>query len=217
MDFQDAQSRMIEDQLLPRGVRDELVINAFRAVPRQDFVPMEYRDEAYADYPLPIGHGQTVSQPYMVALQTQCLALKGGERVLEIGTGSGYQAAILSRIAKEVYSVERFAELAAAAEARMKKLGYLNFKIKVGDGTLGWEERAPYDGIVVTAGAPGIPPDLVKQLKEGGRLVIPIRSELGQVLTIVEKHGTDIKTMEVCGCVFVPLIGKEGWKEREQA
>lgn len=215
MDFRESQSRMVEDQLLPRGVRDELVISAFKSVPRQDFIPAEYQDEAYADYPLPIGHGQTISQPYMVALQTQCLALKGGEKVLEVGTGSGYQAAILSRIAKEVYSVERFSEFAAAAEARMKKLGYLNFKVKVGDGTLGWEEHAPYDGIVVTAGAPGIPPDLVKQLKEGGRLVIPIGSEFGQVLTIAEKHGTNIKTAEVCGCVFVPLIGKEGWKERE--
>ena len=215
MDSREAQARMIEDELLPRGIRDELVISAFRSVPRQDFVPAEYQSEAYADYPLPIGHGQTISQPYMVALETQCLALKGGEKVLEIGTGSGYQAAILSRIAKEVYSVERFAGLAAGSEARMKKLGYLNVMVKVGDGTMGWEEHAPYDGIVVTAGAPGIPPGLVKQLKEGGRLVIPIGSEFGQVLTIAEKHVADIKTTEVCGCVFVPLVGKEGWKERE--
>ena len=214
MDFTEAQSRMVEEQLSPRGIRDKLVIAAFGSVPRHDFIPPEYQGDAYADYPLPIGEGQTISQPYMVALMTQCLGLKGGERVLEIGTGSGYQLAILSRIAKEVYSVERFAGLAAGAEARMKRLGYLNFVIKVGDGTLGWEEHAPYDGIVVTAGAPGIPPGLLKQLKDGGRLVIPVGGELSQVLTIAEKHGADIKTAEICGCAFVPLIGREGWRER---
>lgn len=213
MDFmENARSRMVDEQLLSRGIQDELVLNAFRSVPRHDFVPPEYLDSAYGDHPIPIGERQTISQPYMVALMTQCLALKGGERVLEIGTGSGYQMAILSRIVKEVYSVERFAGLAAAAEARIKRLGYTNSMIKVGDGTLGWEENAPYDGIVVTAGAPDTPPSLLRQLKDGGRLVIPVGGQFGQVLTVAEKHGAGIKTAEVCGCTFVPLIGKEGWK-----
>ena len=214
MDPQEALSRMVEEQLLPRGIRDELVIGAFKFVPRHDFVPPGHRSDAYADHPIPIGHGQTISQPYMAALQTECLALKGGERVLEIGTGSGYQTAILSRIAKEVYSIERFDGLAVEAGARMNKLGYSNFAIKVGDGTLGWEEHAPYDGIVVTAGSPGIPPALLRQLKDSGRLVIPVGGEFSQVLTVARKSGGDIKITEVCGCTFVPLIGKEGWKER---
>ena len=204
---------MVEVQLRSRGVSDKIVLDTFNIVPRHEFVPGEYRDSAYADHPVPIGAGQTISQPYMVALMTQCLGLRGGERVLEIGTGSGYQLAILSRIAKEVYSVERFPDLASTAGARMKKLGYSNFAIKVGDGTLGWEEHAPYDGIVVTAGAPDVPPGFLKQLKDGGRLVIPVGGEFGQILMIAEKRGTDIKTTEVCGCTFVPLIGKEGWKD----
>ncbi|MCX5679931.1 MAG: protein-L-isoaspartate(D-aspartate) O-methyltransferase [Candidatus Omnitrophica bacterium] len=214
MDFAEARSAMVEGQLLPRGIRSGLVIDAFKSVPRHDFVLPKYLDDAYSDYPLPIGSGQAISQPYMVALMTQCLALKGGERVLEVGTGSGYQTAILSRIVKEVYSVERFASLVTVAEARMKRLGYANFTIKVGDGTMGWEEHAPYDGIVVTAGAPGIPSDLLKQLKDGGRLVIPLGGEFSQVLTVAEKRGADIETTEICKCVFVPLVGKEGWSER---
>lgn len=148
----------------------------------------------------------------MVALMTECLRLKGGERVLEVGTGSGYQAAILAELVKEVYSVERFEGLADTARKKLDSLGYRNIKIKVGDGTLGWEEEAPYDGIIVTAGAPGIPESLVKQLKDGGKLVIPIGSGgFGQVLTVVEKIGKSIRTSEICGCMFVPLIGKEGW------
>lgn len=215
MDFKVARSMMVNEQLRARGINDALVLAAFGLVPREDFVGEEYRDSAYDDHPLPIGHDQTISQPYMVALMTQCLALKGGEKILEIGTGSGYQASILSRVAKEVYSVERFPELASEAETRIKNLGYLNFSIKVGDGTLGWEEHAPYDGIVVTAASPGIPPSLVRQLKDGGRLVLPVGGEFGQVLTIAEKHGSGIKTAEVCGCTFVPLVGKEGWPEHE--
>lgn len=214
MDFAEARSVMVEEQLVARGIRDERVIDAFRTVPRHDFVPLEYMDEAYDDHPIPIGGGQTISQPYMVALMTQCLGLKGGERILEIGTGSGYQAAILSRIAKEVYSVERFVNLAREAQKKMDKLGYSNFRVKAGDGTLGWEENSPYDGIIVTAGAPAIPPSLLKQLKDGGRLVIPVGGQFSQVLTIAERHGADIKTAEAGGCVFVPLIGKEGWSER---
>ncbi len=202
---------MVEEQLIPRGITDKSVLGAFRKVPRHEFVPEEYRDNTYGDYPLPIGDSQTISQPYMVALMTECLGLKGDECVLEIGTGSGYQMAILAEITKEVYSVERLEGLAASATKAMEHLGYKNFKIKIGDGTLGWGEHAPYDGIIVTAGAPGIPESLVRQLKERGRLVIPIGGQLSQVLTIVEKIGASVKTNAVCGCVFVPLVGKEGW------
>jgi protein-L-isoaspartate(D-aspartate) O-methyltransferase len=202
---------MVVQQLIPRGIQEEKVLDAFRKVLRHEFVPEEFRSSAYNDYPLPIGDKQTISQPYMVALMTECLALKGGERVLEIGTGSGYQMAILAEIAGEVYSVERFGSLAAAAEATLTRLGYTNCTIKTGDGTLGCEEHAPYDGIVVTAGAPGIPDSLVRQLKVGGRLVIPIGGRFSQVLTVVEKTGGPIRVEEVCGCVFVPLVGKDGW------
>lgn len=211
--FESERKWMVQTQLIPRGISDKLVLDAFRKVPRHMFVPDAFADSAHNDYPLPIGGGQTISQPYMVALMTECLGLKGGEKVLEIGTGSGYQMAILAEIAGEVYSVERLQELADAAGRHLEALGYKNCFIKVGDGTLGWEEKAPYDGIVVTAGAPKIPPSLVRQLKEGGRLVIPVDCGFGQVLTIVERHGPSFKTNEVCGCVFVPLIGKEGWPE----
>lgn len=215
MDYARARFEMVEGQLIPRGIKSPEVLNAFRTVPRHEFVGRRYRDEAYSDHPLPIGEGQTISQPYMVALMTERLRLKGADKVLEVGTGSGYQAAILSRIAGEVYSVERFPALATMAASTMKLLGYSNFKLKVGDGTMGWEEFAPYDGIVVTAGSPIVPPTLLKQLKDGGRMVIPVGGELGQILTVVEKRGDLFKADEVCGCVFVPLIGKEGWRENE--
>jgi protein-L-isoaspartate(D-aspartate) O-methyltransferase len=162
---------------------------------------------------MPIGSNQTISQPYMVALMTESLSLKGGESVLEIGTGSGYQAAILAQIAKDVYSVERFKELAAGAQRTLARLGYGNISIKVGDGTLGWPEHAPYDGIIVTAGSPGVPPSLVKQLKGGGRMLIPVGAgAFGQILTLVERVGNAVRTSEICACAFVPLIGKEGWE-----
>jgi protein-L-isoaspartate(D-aspartate) O-methyltransferase len=205
---------MIAEQLIPRNISDKTVLEAFRKVPRHEFVPEDMRQYAYNDYPLPIGENQTISQPYMVALMTECLKLKGGEKVLEVGTGSGYQAAILGEMAGEVYSVERFKELADKASKVLGSLGYKNIHIKVGDGTIGWSEFAPYDGIVVTAGAPDIPESLVKQLKDGGRLIIPVdRGGFGQTLTLVEKTGRTVKTSDVCACTFVPLIGKEGWAE----
>ena len=207
-------SAMIAEQLIPRNISDKTVLEAFRKVPRHEFVPEDMRQYAYNDYPLPIGENQTISQPYMAALMTECLKLKGGEKVLEVGTGSGYQAAILGEMAVEVYSVERFKELADKASKVLGSLGYKNIHIKVGDGTLGWIEFAPYDGIVVTAGAPDIPESLVKQLKDGGRLIIPVdRGGFGQTLTLVEKTGRTVKTSDVCACTFVPLIGKEGWAE----
>ncbi|MBI5143834.1 MAG: protein-L-isoaspartate(D-aspartate) O-methyltransferase [Candidatus Omnitrophica bacterium] len=211
MNFDEMRRRMIEEQLIPRGISDKRILEAFGKVPRHEFIPEEFWESAYNDYPLPIGENQTISQPYMVALMTECLNLKGGERVLEIGTGSGYQMAILAEIAKEVYSVERFQGLADNAKKVLERLGYANCRIKSGDGTLGWEEYASYDAIIVTAGAPGIPESLMRQLKDGGRLVIPIGGGFSQALTIVEKKGRSITTREVCGCVFVPLVGKEGW------
>jgi len=214
VDFDKLRASMVIEQLMPRNISDKAVLEAFRKVPRHEFVPAELRHIAYSDHPLPIDDDQTISQPYMVALMTECLKLKGGDKVLEVGTGSGYQAAILGSIAGEVYSIERFKDLADKADKVLKGLGYRNIHIKVGDGTPGWSEFAPYDGIVVTAGAPNIPESLVKQLKDGGRLVIPIDSGgFGQILTLVERSGSSIKTSEICACTFVPLVGKEGWPE----
>lgn len=213
LDFNKMRHAMVEEQLIRRGISDEKVLAAFRKVPREKFVPMDYQQNAYDDYPIPIGENQTISQPYMVALMTQCLEFRGGEKVLEIGTGSGYQMAILAEIAGKVYSVERLEGLAKRSQGTLSALGYKNCKIKTGDGTLGWEENAPYDGIIVTAGAPAVPQSLVRQLKDGGRLVVPVGGGVGQVLTVIEKKGKAVTSREVCGCVFVPLIGKEGWQE----
>ena len=214
IDFNRQRAAMVSEQLVPRGISDSKVLEAFLNTPRHEFVPEELYKGAYDDYPLPIGGNQTISQPYMVALMTQCLKLKGDEKILEVGTGSGYQAAILCKIAKEVYSVERFKDLADKAAKALDSLGYRNVSIKIGDGTLGWDEFAPYDGIVVTANAPDIPESLVRQLKPGGRLIIPLdRGGFGQVLTLVEKIGKSVRTGDICGCMFVPLVGREGWPE----
>ncbi len=213
MNYAALRNRMVEEQLIPRGISNERVLEAFRTVERHVFIPAELRDSAYEDHPLPIGEGQTISQPYMVALMTQCLDLKGDEKILEIGTGSGYQAAILAGIVKEVYSVERVELLAKRAESALKKLGYNNVKIKVGDGTLGWREYAPYDGIIVTAAAPKIPDTYTEQLNIEGKLVIPTGTRFSQILTVAEKKTDGIRAREVCGCVFVPLLGKDGWRE----
>jgi len=212
MDYALLKARMVEVQLIPRGISDKKVLNAFRKVDRHEFVPTELKKSAYEDYPLPVGEGQTISQPFMVALMTQCLGLNGGEKILEIGTGSGYQTAILASIAKEVLSVERIDTLAKNAEGTLRKLKFNNVKIKTGDGTLGWKEHAPYNGIIVTAGAPSVPKNLLEQLEIGGKLVIPVGSMFSQVLTVVERIERGFNTTEVSGCVFVPLIGKNGWK-----
>lgn len=214
LDFEMMRNAMVEEQLIPRGISDKKVLEVFRRLPRHEFVGKDFLQSAYNDYPLPIGENQTISQPYMVALMTERLHLTGSERIMEVGTGSAYQAAILAELAKEVYSVERFQSLANTAYSILERLGYKNVKIRAGDGTLGWEEFAPYDGIIVTAGAPGIPESFIRQLKDGGRLVIPIGSSgFGQILTLVEKIGNTIRTSEICGCMFVPLIGKEGWSK----
>ena len=215
--FEDERRRMVEEQLEQRGITDTRVLQAFLTVPRHEFVPKDLRSEAYADHPLPIGGGQTISQPYMVALMVQVLHLQGHERVLEIGTGSGYQLAILSQLALEVYSIERLPELADQSLRRLEELGYLNVHVTVGNGSLGWLEHAPYEGILIAAGAPAVPPPLVRQLADGGRMAIPIGSQQVQTLTLVEKrHGT-LSQQPITACVFVPLLGEYGWREDDLA
>jgi protein-L-isoaspartate(D-aspartate) O-methyltransferase len=212
MDYDVLRRRMVEEQLIPRGIKNERVLDVFYKVERHKFVPENIRKSAYADFPLPIGEGQTISQPYIVALMTECLELTGTERVLEIGTGSGYQAAILAELAKEVYSVERFESLSRRTLAILMELGYSNIKIKVKDGTLGWPEFAPFDRIIVTAATPSVPLPLTEQLKENGKLILPLGESLSQVLTVIEKKKNGLEPLEICGCVFVPLVGKYGWQ-----
>jgi len=200
---------MVKTQLESRGIKDKRVLDAFRKVKRHLFVPKSYRREAYGDYPLPIGEGQTISQPYMVAVMTELLKLKGDERVLEIGTGSGYQAAILSLLAKEVYTIEIIPSLAKSAEKRLKELGYDNVWVKCGDGYLGWPEKAPFDGIIITCAAPRLPNPLKEQLAEGGRIVAPIGEEGEmQTLTVFEKRDGKLIKREEGGCFFVPMTGR---------
>lgn len=213
MDEASLRKKMVDEQLIPRGISDPRILEVFRAVPRDRFVPEKYRDSAYGDFPLPIGAGQTVSQPYIVAIMTQALGLSGKETVLEIGSGSGYQAAILSRLAKQVYTVERLAALAEQAKNTLAALAYSNIQLKVADGSAGWPEYAPYDGIIVTAASPEIPAPLVEQLKIGGRLIIPIGGALHQILTLVCRGQQGIETTGICDCVFVPLVGQYGWEE----
>jgi protein-L-isoaspartate(D-aspartate) O-methyltransferase len=203
---------MVEHQLIPRGISGASVLEAMKKVERHKFVPEEFLDSAYGDHPLPIGNGQTISQPYIVALMTETLGLTGKEKVLEIGTGSGYQTAILAELSAMVYSVERIAPLAERASRILAELGYKNIEIDVSDGSLGWDEHAPYDAVIVTASCPEKPKTLLKQLADGGRLAAPIGGTFGQVLTLFEKKKETITAREVCGCVFVPLVGKEGWK-----
>ncbi|MFA5410602.1 MAG: protein-L-isoaspartate(D-aspartate) O-methyltransferase [Candidatus Omnitrophota bacterium] len=213
MDYATLRQRMVEEQIIPRGIKDERLLGVFRKVERHKFVSQELITNAYADFPVPIGEGQTISQPYMAALMTEQLALTGQERVLEIGTGSGYQTAILAELAKEVYSIERLPGLAQKAEGILNELGYTNIRIKVGDGTLGWKEAAPFDRIIVTAASPRIPLPLTEQLKDPGRLVLPLGETFSQALTVVEKKNGQVESVKICGCVFVPLVGKYGWKE----
>jgi len=210
-DYESLRLRMVERQIRARGVRDERVLEAMRKVPRHVFVPPDLVDEAYEDHPLSIGKGQTISQPYMVALMTEALELEGNEKVLEVGTGSGYQTAILAELAREVYSIERIPELARDAERRLEDLGYTSVRIKVGNGTLGWPEEAPFDAIMVTAGAPKVPGPLKAQLADGGRLVIPVGSEFHQILYRVKRQKDTFSEEALTSCVFVPLVGEEGW------
>jgi protein-L-isoaspartate(D-aspartate) O-methyltransferase len=205
--------RMVKDQIMERGVQDERVIDAMKRVPRHIFVEKTYHHQAYNDYPLPIGYGQTISQPYMVASMTELLELKGTEKVLEVGTGSGYQTAILGLLSAKVYSIERIAELTKQARTTLDNLGFRNINLMVGDGSMGWSDYSPYDGIIVTAGAPEVPTALIEQLAENGRLVIPVGDEFSQILNLVKKHKSRIYRKEFFGCTFVPLLGKGGWKK----
>ncbi|MHB8067717.1 MAG: protein-L-isoaspartate(D-aspartate) O-methyltransferase [Desulfobaccales bacterium] len=212
-EFAAVRNRMVDTQIKIRGVDDPRVLAAMRRVPRHRFVPPPLWDQAYNDYPLPIGEDQTISQPYIVALMTEALELQAGDRVLEIGTGSGYQAAVLAELAAEVYSIDRLASLAAKARQVLEELGYTNFQVRVGDGTQGWPEQAPFDAILVTAGAPRVPRPLIEQLALGGRLVAPVGDRFSQTLTRVRLTQDGVKFDYLGGCRFVRLIGKYGWQE----
>jgi protein-L-isoaspartate(D-aspartate) O-methyltransferase len=206
-------AEMIEQQLRRRGITDGAVLAAMAALTRHEFVPEAYRQQAYSDAPLPIGEGQTISQPYIVAVMTAALRLCGTERVLEIGTGCGYQAALLSALAREIFSVECRPRLAAAAAQRLTRLGFLNVHVHCGDGTLGLPEFAPFDAILAAAGAPGVPAPLVGQLAEGGRMVLPVGGAEHQELQLIERRNGVLHTSLLEACRFVPLVGHHGWKE----
>ncbi|MEA3485790.1 MAG: protein-L-isoaspartate(D-aspartate) O-methyltransferase [Candidatus Aerophobetes bacterium] len=215
MNYRRLREKMVKNQLIPRGIKDEEVLSVFHKVERERFVPPELQNNAYEDSPLSIGEGQTISQPYMVALMTQSLELKRDKKVLEIGTGSGYQTAILAELSKMVYTIERIGVLAEKAKKVLNELEYTNVKIIVGDGTLGWEEFSPYDRILATAGAKRVSLPLINQLKEEGILVIPIGDTHYQQLKVIRKEKNEIKSKSLERCVFVPLIGRYGWNEDE--
>jgi len=211
VDHERERVRMVEDQLVRRGITDARVLDAMRRVPRHLFVEEALRDRAYGDHPLPIGEGQTISQPYIVGLMTSLLGLEGREKVLEVGTGSGYQAAVLALLARRVCSIERLPALATRARALLEGLGAHNVWVRVGNGTLGWPDEAPFDRILVTAGGPGIPPPLFEQLAEGGRMVLPVGVPASQTLTLVEKVDGQQRARACGECSFVKLVGKYAW------
>lgn len=213
INYDKERNRMVDEQILSRGVRDPRVLAAMRKVPRHEFMPVAMRAQAYGDHALPIGEGQTISQPYIVALMTELLEIKSTDRVLEIGTGSGYQAAILSELCEKVFTIERVKVLADMARGVLDRLGCRNVAMKVYDGTYGWKEMAPFDAIIVTAAAPDVPSALIEQLREGGRLVIPVGERFTQVLKKVIKSHSGLVTQTSIPCMFVPLIGAHGWKE----
>jgi protein-L-isoaspartate(D-aspartate) O-methyltransferase len=210
--YQILRQRMVTEQLQHRGIRDQRVIEAMQTVPRHLFVPEKHRVEAYDDTPLPIGHHQTISQPYIVALMLEALELAGHERVLEVGTGSGYQAALLGQLAARVYTVEVIPELVQRARETLMQLGCGNIEVVAANGSIGWPAGAPYDAIIVAAASPTMPQPLIEQLNEGGRLVVPVGDLWGQVLLRVRKQQGKAVTENLGGCSFVPLVGEEGWK-----
>jgi len=205
--------RMVQEQLLGRDIRDPRTLAAMAEVPRHWFVDDAMQGRAYGDHPLPIGAGQTISQPYIVAYMTQALGLKGDEKVLEIGTGSGYQAAVLSRLCNQVFTVERVNSLLAGARRIFDRLRYYNIRSKLDDGTLGWSEFGPYDGIIVTAGGPEIPEPLIAQLADPGRLIIPVGDQHEQVLQLLEKKEGKVEITPLAGVRFVDLVGQHGWSK----
>jgi len=209
--YRDERRLMVEQQLRARGIRDERVLDAMARVPRHEFVPPEHRDEAYEDHPLPIGEGQTISQPFVVAAMLEALALRPEDVALEVGTGSGYETAVLAELVRKVYSIERIASLTECARAVLARLGYNNVTVVHGDGSQGLPEAAPFDAIVVSAAAPHVPTSLMDQLRDGGRLVIPVGSGFAQELQLVRKIGDNSTTLYLDGVRFVPLIGREGF------
>jgi protein-L-isoaspartate(D-aspartate) O-methyltransferase len=211
--YRDLRAAMVDMQIRRRGIKDERVLQAMAKVPRHEFVPREFIGRAYGDEPLPIGEGQTISQPYIVAAMTALLRLAGTERVLEIGTGSGYQAAVLSELAQEVFTVELRSELARFANDRLQRLGFHNVHVHCGDGSLGLPEFAPFDAILVAAAAPALPGPLLEQLADGGRMVMPVGGSSQQELLLVNKKGSECSIEHREGCRFVPLHGRHGWKE----
>lgn len=214
MDFAQARARMVETQIARRGVRDPAVLEAMRTVPREAFIAVEFEACAYEDRPLPIPEGQTISQPYIVAAMLEAAGLRSDARALEIGAGSGYAAAVLSRIAREVYAIERHDALMAAAAERFRALGYTNIELKTGDGSRGWPERAPFDAIIVSAGGPDVPQALKRQLRVGGVMVAPVGEAHDQRLKRIARTGEDSYEEDVLGAVrFVKLIGEGGWSE----
>lgn len=212
MDFEKLRNKMVEEQIMARGITDTAVLEAMRRVPRHEFVPKESAAGAYDDRPLPIGEGQTISQPYMVALMTQSLDLNKKKRVLEVGTGSGYQTAVLAELSREVCSVERIGALVDRARQTLRRLNYTNVKIFLGDGTKGLPEAPqPFDAIIITAASPARPDQLFAQMAAGGRMVVPVGDRFGQILMLFTKAKGRIAEKAVCGCTFVPLIGEYGW------
>lgn len=199
---------MVDQQIAARGVSDPATLEAMRTVPRHEFLPLRLRDEAYMDYPLPIGHGQTISQPYIVAFMTEAIRPQTGEKILEIGAGSGYQAAILAQMGADVYTVEIVEPLAEMARQTLERLGYKNAHVLHGDGYRGWPEHAPFDAIIVTCAPDKIPPDLVAQLKDGGRMIIPVGGGMNQELVLLRKQGGKIEKQSVLPVRFVPMTGE---------
>jgi len=213
----EVRARMVNEQIASRGVTDARVLEAMRAVPRHEFVDTSDRVLAYSDRALAIGQRQTISQPYIVAAMTEALALRDNARVLEVGTGSGYQAAVLAMLAGEVISIERHEALASQARERLQRLGYHNVRVVVGDGSFGWPESAPYDGIIVTAGAPAVPDALRQQLASDAKLVIPVGNEYVQHLLVVTRLGDRFEEQRGEACAFVPLVGQRAWPDRHGA
>lgn len=213
--FARRREEMVRGHIQARGVSGERVLNALRSVPRHLFVSEALADQAYGDFPLPIGEGQTISQPFIVAEMTQALALAPEDRVLEIGTGSGYQTAVLSQLVHRVYTVERIHPLYVRARKLFDQLGYHNIVTRYSDGTLGWDEEAPFDAILVTAGSPSVPEPLVRQLGPGGRMVIPVGDRFSQEMTKIHRDETGIRQTRMGGCRFVKLVGEHGWKAAE--
>jgi protein-L-isoaspartate(D-aspartate) O-methyltransferase len=212
-DFRLARERMVKNQLIARGIKDKGVLEAMSKVPRHLFIEEAFSGEAYNDHPVPIGEKQTISQPYIVALMTEALELTGVEKTLEIGTGSGYQTAILAEVSSRVYTIERIKSLLVNARKLLEKIGYDTILFKAFDGTLGWSEYAPFDAIMVTAGAPNVPKPLADQLADNGRMIIPVGDKYNQELILIKRHGSSLEQKNIGGCRFVNLIGVYGWQD----